>query len=362
MPDVYAVFEGGGVKGIAHVGAYARVQLENLKLQGFAGSSAGAIVAALAAAGYNAVDPGQVRSTLDRLVADEDLENWPGEMVQIMRTLSYLDFLDGKDELTLVELKQARDWFESSGSFLTKKKAWFRKTRLAFSAWSHSRLLNKLFGRLVTQRGLYGTRSFLRWMHEILNQKAPRDPQGRVTFGSLRQNNVLLKVIATDLVYRTYLEFNPVNYAGVEVANAVQSSMSIPFFFEPYPHGSSFLVDGGLVSNFPAWVFEAELSAGNAVVLGFRLVPDRKPAYSVTTFGEYARELFHTALEGPSFLQTRGIPGLIAIEIPIDPNISATKFDLNEDEQKELFFAGWQQADVELSKNANRVKLGLPPI
>lgn len=58
MTDVFAVFEGGGVKGIAHVGALARFhEEEELQFRGYAGTSAGAIVAALAAVGYRARNP-----------------------------------------------------------------------------------------------------------------------------------------------------------------------------------------------------------------------------------------------------------------------------------------------------------------
>ncbi len=48
----YCVFEGGGAKGIAHVGALAALEESGLDLCGFAGTSAGAVIAALAAVGY----------------------------------------------------------------------------------------------------------------------------------------------------------------------------------------------------------------------------------------------------------------------------------------------------------------------
>ncbi len=50
---IYAIFQGGGAKGIAHLGAVAAVE-EELKLAfaGVAGASAGAFVAALVADGY----------------------------------------------------------------------------------------------------------------------------------------------------------------------------------------------------------------------------------------------------------------------------------------------------------------------
>lgn len=54
--EANAVFEGGGVKGIGLVGALKRVEDEGVLIRGVAGTSAGAMVAALFAAGYTADD------------------------------------------------------------------------------------------------------------------------------------------------------------------------------------------------------------------------------------------------------------------------------------------------------------------
>ena len=49
---IYAIFQGGGAAGIAHLGAAAAAEEEGLEFAGVAGASAGAFVAALLAAGY----------------------------------------------------------------------------------------------------------------------------------------------------------------------------------------------------------------------------------------------------------------------------------------------------------------------
>jgi NTE family protein len=49
-----AVFEGGGVKGIGLVGALAVTEAQGYEFENVAGTSAGAIIAALVAAGYRA--------------------------------------------------------------------------------------------------------------------------------------------------------------------------------------------------------------------------------------------------------------------------------------------------------------------
>lgn len=53
--EVYVIFEGGGAKGLAHVGALAAAEARGIEFKGVAGAS-GAIVAALVACGYTAGD------------------------------------------------------------------------------------------------------------------------------------------------------------------------------------------------------------------------------------------------------------------------------------------------------------------
>jgi Predicted esterase of the alpha-beta hydrolase superfamily len=50
------IFQGGGAKGIVHVGALLAIEQMNLGVRGVAGTSAGSIVAALVAAGFSGDD------------------------------------------------------------------------------------------------------------------------------------------------------------------------------------------------------------------------------------------------------------------------------------------------------------------
>src|SRR5207247_7128645 len=60
--SVDLVFQGGGVKGIALVGAYEVLETRGFKVQNLAGASAGAIVASLIAVGYTAAELRKVLS------------------------------------------------------------------------------------------------------------------------------------------------------------------------------------------------------------------------------------------------------------------------------------------------------------
>src|SRR5512135_2086782 len=65
LKKVDAVFEGGGVKGIALIGAAEVVEAAGYVFQNLAGTSAGAIVAALLAAGYSAAELKPILMGLD---------------------------------------------------------------------------------------------------------------------------------------------------------------------------------------------------------------------------------------------------------------------------------------------------------
>lgn len=67
LKKCHAVFEGGGVRGIGHVGAVCRMEQAGWQFADTAGSSAGAIVAALLAAGYTGKELKKELETLDYL-------------------------------------------------------------------------------------------------------------------------------------------------------------------------------------------------------------------------------------------------------------------------------------------------------
>jgi NTE family protein len=61
MTEVYGVFEGGGVRGTALVGAVAAAEEQQITYRAVAGTSAGSIVASFIAAGY---ETDQMRTVL----------------------------------------------------------------------------------------------------------------------------------------------------------------------------------------------------------------------------------------------------------------------------------------------------------
>lgn len=374
MPDIFAVFEGGGVKGIGHVGALAQVRWSEptLTIRGYAGASAGAIVAALAAAGYEAAGSTPVTPP-------------PADSMQsILDGMDFEELLDGVDRVPLSTIQTfpstigriLREIATRSRRIVTSGLlTGMRVARWNALGWHIGRVrsenadLVSAFEELWEHKGVYGTRKFRDWIDGLLKAKAHlRDPHGNVTFASLKKgtNGTILKVIATDIAGRSPKIYDPVLTPSDHVADAIVASMTIPLFFRPFPFGpNNYYVDGGLLSNFPAWLFDEEngqlkqTGAPPLPVLGIRLVAPRLPT-NITTTREYLSSLVATKLDGGDFLQTRLIDRYAGINVELPPGLNAWDFNLTDETKKSLFERGTFAAEASLLVPHNRSALGLP--
>jgi NTE family protein len=211
------VLEGGGVKGLALAGALQPFAAAGYSVARVGGTSAGALVGAVLAALEQRGEP------LNRLV-------------DIARTLDFSRFPDRG----------------LPGRYLGP---------LGFLADGLSVLL---------EDGAYEGAYLRRWLGGVLGDL------GVSTFGDLRtedpgdddtiHHRYRLAVTVSD-VSRKRLVYLPWQYDeyGLDpdeqrVVDAVRASASIPYFFEPVrlsgPHGTSTLVDGALVANYPISMFD----------------------------------------------------------------------------------------------------------
>lgn len=197
MRKCNGVLAGGGVKGIGHVGAVYALEQAGYRFERVAGSSAGAIVAALIAADYRGE-----------------------EMAQLMKSLDYMKF------------KQT-DFLDRLGT--------------------PGKMLSVLL-----HYGIYSASYLEKWLNDLLmkrNTACFRDVK-------LADNSYRLQLTTVDLTTQELLvlpqdlsKFH-IDIDSFPIAKAVRMSMSIPIFYEPYvlkdingqPH---YLVDGGLLSNYP---------------------------------------------------------------------------------------------------------------
>jgi len=68
--------------------------------------------------------------------------------------------------------------------------------------------------------------------------------------------HISLRVIATDLNDAKAVIFSPLDTPNYRIADAVRASMSFPYYFQPFmcPQSGHYLVDGGVISNYPLFV------------------------------------------------------------------------------------------------------------
>ena len=199
--------------------------------------------------------------------------------------------------------------------------------------------------KLTADRGFFETDKFSQWLESLLREKVQgTGPGGDVLFKDLP---IPLKIIATNLSNQSIQLFGSADdeTPNERVAEAVAASISIPFFFVPHVFrqgGNTLaLVDGGLLSNFPAWVFDEErLKAGVLTpTLGFTLVERTPAAAQTNTLIGFATRLFQTALAGDALLETRQVANLQMV--PLRVRVSTFDFDIAPNVKDDLYHDGW---------------------
>lgn len=324
---VDGVFEGGGVKGIALVGAVAEVE-KKYEFINLAGNSAGAIVASLLAAKYTAA---QIR--------------------EIINNFNFKSFMDERDGMIggipiMGQMYRLMKWkgLYKGNVFLT------------------------LMRKLLADQGIKYFGDLRREKEEL---DAIEDKEEREKY------EYKLKIIATDITKKKMLVLpqDIKDYgqdpATLEVAQAVRMSMSYPFFFEAVPLADSLIVDGGVVSNFPVGLFDSK-ETPKWPTFGFKLVlsKDKNPAQLKQQIingpmSEFIA-IFQTAMEAHDAYYLDKSKYVRTIDID-SLGIGTTDFSLSDLEKEELYQSGVQAAkeflvkwDFEEYKNYYRSNLQLP--
>lgn len=214
--DADLVLEGGGVKGIALAGAISVLDERGYRFHKVAGTSAGSIVGALVAAG--------VRGPRLR---------------DMMETLNYRAF---RDPPLLGKL--------GPGGALAQI--------LLRQGWCSGDYLRSWLGEMLSEQDV-----------ETFAQLRLNDAGADVALAERPGRDYRLLAMASDVTHGR-LAHLPWDYPDhfrldpddVPVVDAVRASMAIPFFFTPakcrdhVTGGTAWLVDGGMLSNFPVGVFD----------------------------------------------------------------------------------------------------------
>ena len=290
--NIDAVFEGGGVKGSGLVGAVAVAEELGYHFVNLAGTSAGAIIAALVAAGYTA-----------------------GELKQIMDELDYTRFKD---------------------------------TSMLGGIPIIGAAINLFF-----KKGIYEGDFFHQWIKALLEKK------GIKTFGDLIIDEYKddpafrykLQAVCSD-ISRGQLLVMPRDAAdfgidpdAMEVALAVRMSMSIPYFYKPVKmrtrdRKKAYIVDGGILSNFPIFLLDDDSLNPEWPTLGFKLVdPEEGKPHKIFGPVTMFAALFSTMMEAHDARYIKDADFMRTIPIPT-LGVHTTDFEITKERKEELYQSG----------------------
>ncbi|WNB93571.1 patatin-like phospholipase family protein [Bacillus sp. NEB1478] len=283
------VFSGGGIKALSLIGAVEAAEDKGLSFERVAGTSAGALMAALIKAGYKA-----------------------SELKEVIDGLDFRKFLDKSHKIVPVP----------------------------FTNWL------KLYWKLGLFKGDY----LENWVAGLLANR------GIVTFADIPAGS--LKIIASDIsrgrlvVIPDDLEEYGLLPERFPIARAVRMSCSLPYFFYPIKlfnrvGQKSYIVDGGVLSNFPMWLFQRKDRIPIRPVLGFQLssyLNDHIPAHYVKNAFDLFKALFETMMQAHDNRYIDAHDARDIIFMPVK-QVSVIDFQLSAEAKNELYQFGYERAE-----------------
>ncbi|MCK5934366.1 MAG: patatin-like phospholipase family protein [Fulvimarina manganoxydans] len=306
----YAVLEGGGVKGAALAGCLKGAEELNVEFVGYGGTSAGSIVALLASVGYT---PDELLSLMcdefnfKELLDDngDGLSFWGGLVDDLMTGGSIL--------------KVGASWWKSRGKI--------REVLAARGVYSGERLEAKL-------------REFIVRKHRSLENAA------EITFADLaRLGCKPLRVVAANLQTRRGVLMGDLPDSPIQnVLTAVRASCSYTFLFRPVMLHRAALVDGGLASNLPVWLFDEERDRDGFPLLAFDLTTQLGAGVPADSGVKgFLLDMLETGLESGDALLRGASSRLMHIEVPIASDVRTLDFALTSARRRALYNDGQRE-------------------
>ena len=276
-----AVFSGGGVKGYSLIGACQTLEEKGYQFSRLAGTSAGSIIAALITAGYSGKE-------IEKLLMEIDTK----------------DFMDERFGANLPIVK----WL-----------------------------------LLYRKLGLYKGDKLQTWIAEKLAAK------GIVTFADIPKDS--LRIVVSDIsngaivVLPDDLPKYQCDIRTFSIARAVRMSCGIPFFFEPIKLNCNgelaYMIDGGVLSNFPLWLFDQENVKKVRPIIGITLTGDRdkQPPKRIENALMMFSSLFSTMKDAHDnrYISRKHVKNIIFIPVK---GISSADFDIDAEKKLELIQLG----------------------
>lgn len=279
------VFQGGGCKAVAFIGAYEAALENGVCFTEFAGTSAGSLFAAIIAAGAS-VD----------------------EMKSFINSLDIPNLIERSQ-------KKRRPW--------SRLRLWFIKVIAEFLMHLKPSMVNALVSTL-SDRGMCDAKIIEEVVESELQKLLKINTQ--VRFSDLK---FPLTIIASDIKKHSVRIWNKKKTPNESVAKAVSCSCAIPFYFKPVDDR---YLDGGLLSNLPVSFFEGNFE-DYSNILAFTL------SYSSTNIQEknvmnYVADIMSTITEGATNIQIRSHHNIFVV--PVRTNMGLLDFDLLNIDSKEF--------------------------
>lgn len=292
------VFQGGGAKGMAFVGAMQEFEARGHSIRRLVGTSAGAINAALIAAGYTAGEMGEALNEQDaegrpifesfmKALSLEDIESLKVEnslsrniidlVTQSLLGSNEDDQGDSSEQNSFVDVLQKLNTIDAVDAVHILLTA-LSLTPFVDTGWpdwlkAHAGSIYSL----VERGGFFSAEMFVEWLERKLNEKDERF--GGATLGAFyKMTGKDVSLCVTDITGGKLLVLNHRTAPDLPLIWAVRMSMSIPLVWEPVTWQSTWgtyreghnetvltdhlIVDGGALSNF---ALRLTTSAGPAV-------------------------------------------------------------------------------------------------
>jgi len=274
------VFEGGGVKGMGLVGALKRAEEERVTFKRLAGTSAGAVVASLYAAGYSA-----------------------DELKELFYSANFKDFL---------------------GTNLPKRKGWRYFVII----------LNILFNY-----GIHSSNFFYKWIKEKLEQKGVSRFKDLKSPLKIITSDITNK---RTLIFDSELHKEMEVAEAVRMSISIPLFFHVYKWINPeFPKRKTLVVDGGLLSNYSINIFDDH--ERQTIGFKLISPEETQPPEPITNVITYVKSILNTMLLAHEKVHMKEADWARTIPIPTG-DIKTTQFDLTNEEKDWLYKSGYEAA------------------
>lgn len=283
---VNLVCKGGGIKGIALVGAISYLEEKGYEWGSLAGTSVGAFISALLAVGYTS----------------EELRN-------ILYDMDYSMFRD-KNKLARIPII--------------------------------GELVSVLFNK-----GIYSGNYIEDFMYEKLEKKE-KTKFKHITINGVSNLKIVVSDITKKqlIVIPDDLGIYNIDPTEFDIAKAVRMSTSIPFIFNPikinYDENTVYVVDGGVISNFPIGIFDTN-DEPKWPTFGLNLINEGQERFKSTGPVSYMIDVIETSIFTNECAFFREEDFIRIINIPT-LNIQANDFNITKEQKNALYESGYNSA------------------